>query len=55
MRAALAGYAFNKIEEVLKEAKKSAEAVHNHPEGIKRDKKYFMQKTTLCFSQKLQV
>ena len=35
MRVSPVGFAFNKIEEVLIEAKKSAEATHNHPEGIK--------------------
>ena len=29
------GFAFNSIEDVLAEAKKSAEVTHNHPEGIK--------------------
>ena len=35
MRVSPVGFAFNKIEEVLIEAKKSAEVTHNHPEGIK--------------------
>jgi ADP-ribosylglycohydrolase len=35
MRVSPVGFAFNSIEEVLKEAKKSAEVTHNHPEGIK--------------------
>lgn len=35
MRVSPVGFAFNSIEEVLYEAKKSAEVTHNHPEGIK--------------------
>ncbi|MBI4853927.1 MAG: ADP-ribosylglycohydrolase family protein [Acidobacteria bacterium] len=35
MRVSPVGFAFNTIEEVLAEAKKSAEVTHNHPEGIK--------------------
>jgi len=35
MRAAPVGYISNKLEEVLEEAKRSAEATHDHPEGIK--------------------
>lgn len=35
MRVSPVGFAFNSIEEVLHEAKKSAETTHNHPEGIK--------------------
>ncbi|MDO8604592.1 MAG: ADP-ribosylglycohydrolase family protein [bacterium] len=35
MRVAPVGWAFNIIEQVLEEAKKSAEVTHNHPEGIK--------------------
>lgn len=35
MRVSPVGFAFNSIEDVLKEAKKSAEVTHNHPEGIK--------------------
>ncbi len=35
MRVSPVGFAFNSLEEVLKEAKKSAEVTHNHPEGIK--------------------
>lgn len=35
MRVSPIGWAFNTIEEVLEEAKKSAEVTHNHPEGIK--------------------
>ncbi len=35
MRVSPVGWAFNTIEEVLYEAKRSAEATHNHPEGIK--------------------
>jgi len=35
MRVSPIGFAFNDIDEVLKEAKKSAEVTHNHPEGIK--------------------
>jgi ADP-ribosylglycohydrolase len=35
MRVSPVGFAFNKIEDVLKEAEKSASATHNHPEGIK--------------------
>ncbi|GHU13584.1 hypothetical protein FACS1894161_3700 [Spirochaetia bacterium] len=35
MRVSPAGWAFDTIEEVLLEAKNSAEVTHNHPEGIK--------------------
>ena len=35
MRVSPVGFAFNSIEDVLSEAKKSAEVTHNHPEGIK--------------------
>jgi len=35
MRVSPIGFAFQTIEEVLDEAKKSAEVTHNHPEGIK--------------------
>lgn len=35
MRVSPVGFAFNTIEEVLEEAKKSAEVSHNHREGIK--------------------
>ena len=35
MRVSPVGFAFNTIESVLEEAKKSAEVTHNHPEGIK--------------------
>ncbi len=35
MRVSPVGFAFDSIEEVLEEAKKSAEVTHNHPEGIK--------------------
>lgn len=35
MRAVPIGYAFDELYEVLAEAKKSAEATHDHPEGIK--------------------
>ena len=35
MRVSPVAYAFNKIELILEEAKKSAEVSHNHPEGIK--------------------
>jgi len=35
MRVSPVAYAFNDLEEVLKEAKRSAEVTHNHPEGIK--------------------
>jgi ADP-ribosylglycohydrolase len=35
MRVSSVGYAFNRLEQVLQEAKRSAEATHNHPEGIK--------------------
>ena len=34
MRVSPVGFAFDSIDEVLKEAKKSAEVTHNHPEGI---------------------
>lgn len=35
MRVSPVGWAFNTLEKVLSEAKKSAEVTHNHPEGIK--------------------
>jgi ADP-ribosylglycohydrolase len=35
MRVSPIGWYFNNIDEVLSEAKKSAEVTHNHPEGIK--------------------
>jgi len=35
MRVSPVGYAFNTAEDVLREAKRSAEVTHNHPEGIK--------------------
>ena len=35
MRVSPVGYAFNSAEDVLLEAKRSAECTHNHPEGIK--------------------
>jgi ADP-ribosylglycohydrolase len=35
MRVSPVGWAFNTIEEVLNQAKASAEVTHNHPEGIK--------------------
>jgi len=35
MRVSPVGFAFNSVEEVLDEAKRSAEVTHNHPEGIK--------------------
>ena len=35
MRVSPVGFAFNSIDEVLREARQSAEATHNHPEGIK--------------------
>ncbi len=35
MRVIPVGFAFNSIDEVLKEARLSAEITHNHPEGIK--------------------
>ncbi|MEA3307295.1 MAG: ADP-ribosylglycohydrolase family protein [Elusimicrobiota bacterium] len=35
MRVSPIGFAFDSLEEVLSEAKKSAEVTHNHPEGIK--------------------
>lgn len=35
MRVSPVGFAFNTIEEVLEEAKKSAEVTHNHPQGVK--------------------
>jgi len=34
MRVSPVGYAFDNLEQVLQEAKRSAEATHNHPEGI---------------------
>ncbi len=35
MRVSPVAYAFDSVEEVLREAKRSAECTHNHPEGIK--------------------
>jgi ADP-ribosylglycohydrolase len=35
MRVSSIGWAFNTLEDVLKEAEKSAAVTHNHPEGIK--------------------
>ena len=35
MRVSPVGFAFRTLEEVLEEAKRSAEVTHNHPEGIK--------------------
>lgn len=35
MRVSPVGFAFNSLEEVLREAEKSAAVTHNHPEGIK--------------------
>ncbi|MBW2365319.1 MAG: ADP-ribosylglycohydrolase family protein, partial [Deltaproteobacteria bacterium] len=35
MRVSPVGFAFSSINEVLNEAKRSAEVTHNHPEGIK--------------------
>ncbi|UCD08368.1 MAG: ADP-ribosylglycohydrolase family protein [Dehalococcoidales bacterium] len=35
MRVSPVGFAFNALDEVLKEAEKSAVVTHNHPEGIK--------------------
>jgi len=35
MRVSAVGFAFNDLDSVLSEAKKSAEVTHNHPEGIK--------------------
>lgn len=35
MRVSPVGWAFDKLERVLEEAKKSAAVTHNHPEGIK--------------------
>jgi ADP-ribosylglycohydrolase len=35
MRVSPVGFAFNELQTVLKEAKRSAEVTHNHPEGIK--------------------
>lgn len=35
MRVSPVGLAFDSLEEVLREAKRSAEVTHNHPEGIK--------------------
>ena len=35
MRVSSVGFAFSTLEEVLKEAKRTAEITHNHPEGIK--------------------
>jgi ADP-ribosylglycohydrolase len=43
MRVSPVGFAFNTLDKVMSEAKKSAECTHNHPEGIKGAKA-----TALC-------
>ena len=35
MRVSPVGFAFNSLEEVLDQAKRSADVTHNHPEGVK--------------------
>jgi ADP-ribosylglycohydrolase len=35
MRVSPVGFAFDTVEDVLREAKQSAECTHNHPEGVK--------------------
>jgi ADP-ribosylglycohydrolase len=35
MRVSAIGFAFNNLETVLREAKRSAEVAHNHPEGVR--------------------
>jgi len=35
MRVSSIGFAFSKLDEIMKEAKKCASVTHNHPEGIK--------------------
>ena len=35
MRVSPVGFAYDTIDEVLKEAERSAAVTHNHPEGIK--------------------
>ena len=35
MRVSPVGFAFDSVEEVLEQAKQSAECTHNHPEGVK--------------------
>ena len=35
MRVSPFGFAFDNLEAVLREAKRSAEVTHNHPEGIR--------------------
>ncbi len=35
MRVPAVGYAFDSVEDVLAEAKRSAEVTHNHPEGVR--------------------
>ena len=35
MRVSPVGFAFGSLEEVLFQAKRSAEVTHNHPEGVK--------------------
>lgn len=35
MRVSPIGFAFNTIDDILSEAKKTAEVTHNHPEGVK--------------------
>jgi ADP-ribosylglycohydrolase len=35
MRVSAVGYAYNSLDEVLMQAKRTAEVTHDHPEGIK--------------------
>lgn len=35
MRVSPVGFAFDRLETVLEEAKRTAEVTHNHPEGVK--------------------
>ncbi|MFC1815552.1 ADP-ribosylglycohydrolase family protein [Thermodesulfobacteriota bacterium] len=68
MRVSPIGFAFDSVNEVLNEAKRSAEVTHNHPEGIKgaqatalaiylarmrESKERIVEKITDCFSYDL--
>jgi ADP-ribosylglycohydrolase len=35
MRVSPIGFAFNSVDEVMRQSRKSAEATHNHPEGVR--------------------
>lgn len=48
MRVSAIGFAYDTVEDVLEEARKSAEVTHNHPEGVKGAKAVAM---TIFFSR----